>query len=113
MPLNIPRNRDKFRLLVQIEEKQVICKIEDNGLGIPPADLPFVFDKFFRIRDKDRSEVEGTGLGLAICKAIVDKYGGHIWAESQPNQGSLFTFTLPLAHDTLQHHPEPAMAYHE
>ncbi len=83
--------------LVQVDENQVLFKVEDNGIGIPPADLPFVFDKFYRV--KSTSEVgkaKGTGLGLAICKSIVEKYDGHIWADSLPGRGSAFTFALPL-----------------
>jgi two-component system NtrC family sensor kinase len=82
---------------VQAEEKYVSFKVEDDGSGIPPAELPFVFDKFYRVQDKSRLEVGGTGLGLAICRSIIDKYGGSIWAVSHPEQGSTFTFTLPLA----------------
>ena len=56
----------------------MVFKIEDSGQGIPPADLPFIFDKFFRVQDQTRAGVEGTGLGLAICRTIVEKYDGHI-----------------------------------
>ncbi|HXV41954.1 MAG TPA: ATP-binding protein, partial [Anaerolineae bacterium] len=83
--------------MVQINEGQVLIKVEDNGLGIPPADLPFVFDKFYRVKNEDRAEIQGTGLGLAICKSIIEKCDGSIWVESQYRQGSTFTFTLPLA----------------
>jgi len=67
------------------------------ALVFRPPDLPFVFDKFYRV--KSTSEVgkaKGTGLGLAICKSIVEKYDGHIWADSLPGRGSAFTFALPL-----------------
>jgi signal transduction histidine kinase len=84
-------------MMVQPNDNQVSLKVEDNGLGIPPADLPFVFDKFYRVKNEDRAEIQGTGLGLAICKSIIEKYSGSIWAESQHRQGSAFTFTLPLA----------------
>jgi two-component system NtrC family sensor kinase len=83
--------------MVQIGDKEVLVKVEDNGLGIPPADLPFVFDKFYRVKNEDRAEIQGTGLGLAICKSIVEKCGGSIRAESQYRQGSIFSFRLPLA----------------
>jgi two-component system NtrC family sensor kinase len=83
--------------MVQLRDKQVLLKVEDNGLGIPPADLPFVFDKFYRVKHEDRAEIQGTGLGLAICKSIIEKYGGSIWAESQYRQGSTFAFNLPLS----------------
>ncbi|MCB0170176.1 MAG: response regulator [Anaerolineae bacterium] len=82
--------------LVQIEDKQVVFKLEDNGIGIPPANLPLIFDKFFRTEETHRSDQKGAGLGLAISKAILERYHGYIWAESTPNQGSTFTFVLPL-----------------
>lgn len=88
--------------VVQVEEGQVLGKVEDNGLGIPPADLPFVFDKFYRVKNEDRAEIQGTGLGLAICKSIVEKYGGSIWVESQYHQGATFIFTLPLSRSPLE-----------
>lgn len=87
----------QIRVMVQLNNNQVVLKVEDNGLGIPPADLPFVFDKFYRVKTDDRADIQGTGLGLAICKSIVEKYGGSIWVESRFHQGSIFTFTLPLA----------------
>jgi two-component system NtrC family sensor kinase len=83
--------------MTQRSDTQVLLKVEDNGLGIPPADLPFVFDKFYRVKTEDRAEIQGTGLGLAICKSIIEKYGGSIWVESHYQQGSNFTFSLPLA----------------
>jgi signal transduction histidine kinase/DNA-binding response OmpR family regulator len=82
-------------VLVQVDGSQVLCKVEDSGMGIAPADLPFVFDKFFRIT-RNGSSIPGTGLGLSICKSIVAKYDGQIWAESQSGRGSVFTFSLPL-----------------
>lgn len=82
--------------LVQVDHNQVLCKVEDNGPGISPGDLPFVFDKFFRVPHENTAETTGAGLGLSICKSVIEKYQGHIWAESQPGQGSRFTFTLPL-----------------
>lgn len=74
----------------------VTVSVTDSGLGIPAADLPFVFDKFYRVATKETENIKGTGLGLAIAKGVVEAHGGHIWVESQPCQGSRFAFTLPL-----------------
>ena len=87
----------QIAVIVQVEGNQVIFKVEDSGPGISSADLPFIFDKFFRVNDTDQGATTGTGLGLAFCKSIIEKYNGHIWAENRPDRGSIFTFTLPLA----------------
>jgi len=97
-------------VMVQFHDNLVSLKVEDNGLGIPPADLPFVFDKFYRVKTDDRADIQGTGLGLAICKSIIEKYGGSLWVESQYHQGSIFTFTLPLAVQSTPDQPQPNLA---
>ena len=72
-----------------------VC-VADEGQGIPQADLPKVFDAFYRIPSPDAQKVRGVGLGLTICRAIVEAHGGNIRAESTPGKGSVFCFTLPL-----------------
>ncbi|MCB0155167.1 MAG: ATP-binding protein, partial [Anaerolineae bacterium] len=99
----------RVSVIVRVTDDQIVFKIEDDGLGIPPADLPFIFDKFYRVEDKDRSEIQGAGLGLAICKSVVEKYGGSIWVESEYHRGSTFTFTLPLASPEESEATQPAV----
>ncbi len=70
-------------------------RVSDNGSGIPPEDMPRLFDRFFRGQTAVDSGVSGTGLGLAICKEIVDRYKGKIEVESMPGAGSRFTIWLP------------------
>ncbi|MBX5435693.1 MAG: HAMP domain-containing protein [Alicyclobacillaceae bacterium] len=71
--------------------------VEDTGEGIPPEDLPHIFERFYRV-DKARSRRQGgTGLGLAIVKELVEMYGGHVSAKSQPGAGTAMTFSVPLA----------------
>ncbi|HRE29219.1 MAG TPA: ATP-binding protein [Anaerolineales bacterium] len=72
----------------------VVLSIADTGIGIPPADLPYVFDKFFRSDNASLSH-EGTGLGLSIVKSIVENHGGRVWVNSQPGKGTTFTVMLP------------------
>jgi signal transduction histidine kinase len=76
----------------------VAFQVRDHGIGIAPDALPHVFDRFYRV-DKSRSRaLGGSGIGLTIAKALVEAMGGHITAESPGlNQGSTFTFTLPVA----------------
>lgn len=75
----------------------VIFQVRDTGLGIPEADLPHIFDKFYRVQADDREQIEGSGLGLAIVKAIVEQHGGQIAVESIFGKGTCFTVSLPLA----------------
>jgi signal transduction histidine kinase len=72
-------------------------------VGIPAADLPRLFEKFFRAkqRDTDGKEIGGTGLGLAIAKQIIELHGGRMTVESTFGEGSTFTVALPLGNPTL------------
>ncbi len=83
------------------ERDHVYCQVRDTGPGIPPDQLPFVFERFWR-GDRSRSrETGGTGLGLAIARKWVEAHGGRIWAESPPGEGAVFTFWLPKAHESV------------
>lgn len=75
---------------------EIQISIIDTGMGIAEADQPKVFDKFKQVGDTLTDKPKGTGLGLPICKQIVEHHGGRIWVTSELNQGSTFSFTLPL-----------------
>jgi signal transduction histidine kinase len=68
--------------------------VADTGSGIPPEQLPFIFDRFWQAGETARA---GTGLGLTIAKGFVEAHGGKIWVESRLGAGTTFSFTLPLA----------------
>jgi signal transduction histidine kinase len=85
------------KVLVKVKESedQIAVEVIDTGIGIPPDELPKIFDDFFRGRKAGK---KGTGLGLSISKRIVEAHGGKLWAESpcpETGVGSKFTFTLP------------------
>jgi two-component system phosphate regulon sensor histidine kinase PhoR len=87
------------RVVVQIRlvATEIEVAVRDNGPGIPAADLPRLFERFYRV-DKGRSrEQGGTGLGLSIVKHIVQLHGGRVRVESELGKGAAFFFTLPSA----------------
>lgn len=71
------------------------CYIRDTGPGIPAADLPHLFQKFYRVDNSATRTVGGTGLGLFICRKIVELYNGRIWVESELGKGSSFYINFP------------------
>ena len=71
--------------------------VTDTGPGIPPADLPHLFERFYRGDNANGTQRKGYGLGLAISREIVRAHGGEIWATSEPGTGTTFVFTLPTA----------------
>jgi two-component system phosphate regulon sensor histidine kinase PhoR len=78
-------------------KKKVIAKIADTGVGIPPKDLPFVFDKFYRAEANNRM-AKGTGLGLSLVKHIIETvHHGKVVLESTVGKGSIFGFELAMA----------------
>jgi len=78
------------------QDADVLMEVADTGPGIPPEDLPRVFERFFRGDRSRASRAGGTGLGLAIAKHVIEAHGGRIWVESEgrPGQGAIFRFTL-------------------
>lgn len=82
---------------VRATASHLVVSVVDRGPGIPEADLPHIWERFYRV-DKSRSRSEGgAGLGLAIVKEVVEAYGGRVGVDSEEGQGSVFWFTLPLA----------------
>lgn len=85
----------EIQIRVSNHQNLIKIKIEDNGEGIPEADQPYVWDRFYRV-DKSRSSVSGgSGLGLAITKQIIEYHGGIIEVNSVLNEGTIFTVMIP------------------
>ncbi len=98
------RPNGSVTLKSDFDNQRIQFSIRDTGIGIPPIDLPHIFDRFFRV-DKSRSRVTGgTGLGLSIVKDIIEAHGGEIRVESEVNLGTTFIIDLPLRADL----PEPS-----
>jgi PAS domain S-box-containing protein len=88
----------EIQISIHSEENQIILQVTDQGPGIPSADQPHIFDKFYRATNIN-SDVEGSGLGLAIVKNIVESHQGRIWVESTMGKGSSFFIVLPVVTD--------------
>ncbi len=78
-------------------QHDALIEVEDEGCGIPPQDLPRIFNEFVRGSNATKYRPDGSGLGLYIVHGIIKRAGGKIWAKSELDRGSTFSFTLPLA----------------
>ncbi len=77
------------------DDDHVVISVKDSGIGIPMEDMSHLFQKFYRVDNKDTREIGGTGLGLYICRRLTEIMGGRIWAESVREKGSTFFVQLP------------------
>ena len=77
-------------------EDEIILTVSDTGIGIPKADQPRIFERFYRVDVARSREAGGTGLGLAIAKHLVEVHGGRLWVDSEVGQGSQFHFSVPV-----------------
>lgn len=80
----------------QERAQRVVLYVADQGIGIPPQELPHIFNRFYRVDSTLRRSTSGAGLGLYLAKAIVEAHGGEIWAHSEPGKGATFFFALPV-----------------
>jgi two-component system, sensor histidine kinase and response regulator len=88
------------------EQSTLLFSIKDTGIGIPPEKLDYIFEKFTQADTSTTRRYGGTGLGLPITKRLVELMGGRISVQSQPGQGSTFSFTLTLPIQPKPHKPE-------
>jgi signal transduction histidine kinase len=99
-------------LVLEPDENAVIMRVKDTGAGIPPEQLPRIFEKFYQADNQRAARSVGTGLGLAIAKEIVEAHGGSIWCESTLGVGTTFTLRLPsrVARRSTAHLATPELA---
>ncbi|HEY9062223.1 MAG TPA: ATP-binding protein [Pseudobacteroides sp.] len=92
--LKYTNSGDFINIKSRIEKNYVFISVEDTGDGIPKEYIQKIFNKFVQVKGRD-IEVRGTGLGLSVAKEIITSHKGKIWAESELDAGSIFTFSLP------------------
>lgn len=76
------------------DEGRVVISVQDSGIGIPAEDIPHLFQKFYRVDNRDTREIGGTGLGLYLCRRLVETMNGRIWVNSEYKKGSIFYVEL-------------------
>jgi signal transduction histidine kinase/DNA-binding response OmpR family regulator/ligand-binding sensor domain-containing protein len=82
----------RVRLSAEEEAEHLLIRVQDEGPGIHPEDLPYLFDRFFQSRKTAAAVAGGTGIGLSICRELAQLTGGEVWAESEYGRGSIFFF---------------------
>jgi signal transduction histidine kinase len=94
------------QVAVEAQPTQLSIAVSDRGYGIPPDDLPHIFDRYYRAADGRVKAVRGAGLGLSVSHDIIAAHGGHLRAQSRQNVGSTFTLVLPIDPRQEAHQPE-------
>ena len=97
----------RVTLTVAQEDDQIVITVADTGAGIPPDQLPHIFDKFFQADNQAAAATKGTGLGLAIAKEIVEAHGGQVKVDSTVGEGTTFVVTLPTEPSGAARRREP------
>jgi signal transduction histidine kinase len=88
--------RSDIDVLLGVAHNAVKVGVRNRGPGIPPEEIPNLFNRFVRSRRAQERTREGLGLGLYIAKGLVEAHGGYIWVESTPGETTTFWFTLPI-----------------
>lgn len=86
----------RVKIRGEVKDGNLIIAVRDTGVGIAQADQVRLFEKFYRVRQRETVGVKGSGLGLAIVKSIAERHGGRVWVESQLGQGSTFFVAVPV-----------------
>ncbi len=77
------------------DDESIRVSVSDPGIGLPPDQLERVFERFYRVNNRQTQKAQGTGLGLYLAHAVIKAHGGEIWADNDPNGGAIFSFVLP------------------
>jgi signal transduction histidine kinase len=85
---------DRVRLFIGAEDGHAVIRVTDHGIGVPDADIPYLFERFHRGSNTDDRRYRGLGLGLYICRQVANEHGGDISVTSRVDEGTTFTARL-------------------
>jgi signal transduction histidine kinase len=88
-------NDGSVRVEITTSKENVIIKVIDTGIGIPEDDIPYIFDRFYKVDKSRKRSQSSTGLGLSIVQEIIQMHEGKIFVKSEVNQGTSFNIILP------------------
>jgi two-component system phosphate regulon sensor histidine kinase PhoR len=89
------KSRD-IELRLRSENGEAAIQVSDRGVGIDPAQLPRIFERFYRVPSPENEHIPGTGLGLTLVQHIAEAHDGRVEVKSEPGKGSTFSLFLPL-----------------
>lgn len=99
-----PQN-GKVLLTADDQGDNILIQVSDTGIGVPNDEISRLFEEFYRASNARKIERDGTGLGLSIVKQVIERHGGKVWAQNNPDGGSTFSFTLPKTAQKTEHSP--------
>ncbi len=97
--INYNRERGTVTINQKTKEDEVIVEVSDTGIGISQEHLPFIFEEFFRVKNRETQHIPGTGLGLPIAKKIIEAHKGRVKVASELGRGTTFSILLPKANN--------------
>ena len=86
----------QIQVYIKQLDHEIRIAVSDNGVGIPENRLQYIFNRFTQVDNTLTRKCEGSGIGLSLVKSLVEMHGGHVWAQSQLNEGTTVTFSLPI-----------------
>jgi signal transduction histidine kinase len=94
--IKFSKDDKEMALRLKKTPERICLEVADRGIGIPPDELPNIFNRFYRAKSSTDFDARGSGLGLTLVKHVIDAHGWQVEVKSTPGQGSIFMISIPL-----------------